>query len=174
MNTKRRITSVSAALLASVLGAGCANVSDEARLREQAVQDSPRRLDQRERVLERAIEDLAHFRRTHRHMEENARGWFGPSFDPFLERFVEERVDPLLSNDWQSSHPEISQLDVDLRLRRTEALIDLGKKRPAARSIRDIARRYHRQQQMLVRDSLGRRVTLAEGIVLLERQLDAL
>ena len=117
---------------------GCATVSNDALIREQAVQNSEHRLAQRERELVRARSDLTHFRTTLRHLREHESGWSRSKFNPFLVRFLEERIDPLVSNEWQTSHPELSQLDVDLRLLRAEAFLDLRMNRDASRAVKSL------------------------------------
>jgi succinate dehydrogenase flavin-adding protein (antitoxin of CptAB toxin-antitoxin module) len=174
MHALRSIALVLAAVFAVSTGVGCATVGDEARLREEAIQHSEQRLFQRQRELERARGDLVHFQTTRRHMTDHYSRWGLRGYDRILARFVDERVDPLLANEWQSSHPELARLDADLRLLRVEAQIDMRSRWAARRSLRDIARRYKGQEQMLVSHRPGQRITLAEGLAILELELQSL
>jgi len=172
MNTAKSNAFAFAILSILVCLCGCATVVDDAYVREQAVQHSEQRLAQREHELVRARSDLAHFRTTLRHLREHETGWTGSSFNPYLVRFLEERVDPLVSNEWQSGHPELAQLDVDLRLLRAEALLDMNMKRDASRAIRDIVQNYEGQEQMLVTNAYGERATLEDSLSAFARKLN--
>lgn len=153
---------------------GCTTVNSAALAREQAVQESEQRLVQRGHELVRARSDLAHFRTTLRHLRDHESPWTRSTFAPVLVRFLNERVEPLVSNEWQSSHPELSQHDVDLRLLHAEALLDLRMKRAATRTVRRIARNYEGQEHMLVTNPLGERATLEDSLRDLNRKLKKL
>lgn len=172
MNASRSSTLVLTLLFTFFLAIGCTTpVADDALAREQSIPHSDERLAQREQDLERARGDLQHFRTTRRHLLEHYSSWQMRTFDEQLERFVDERVDPLLANEWQSSHAELAQLDLDLRLARVDTLVDLNQKRSAARAVREIGRSYEGHKQMLVTRADGERETLEKSLASLRLEL---
>ncbi|MEM7408700.1 MAG: hypothetical protein AAF430_00520 [Myxococcota bacterium] len=170
MNTHRWIP---LALLSFVLvvGAGC--VTDETiadDLLEQTARSEANAplggeaLVQRKLDLDRSYRDLSHFHATLESL--NRRGDRGASvmFREFVDMYLVKHVLPLLEGEWQSRHPEVAVLDVNVRFAVAELWLQMGSPSSTDRMLEEIERRYPGRGEMVVSYPLGSQGTLREGI----------
>ena len=170
MSTYPKITVV---LLAVALlgGAGCVTdetIADEL-LAETAKSEANAPLGgealvQRKLDLDRSYRDLSHFHATLESL--NRRGDRGASvmFREFLDMYLVKHVLPLLEGNWQSRHPEVAVLDVNVRFAVAEIWLQMGSPSSTDRMLEEIERRYSGRGEMVVSYPLGSQGTLREGI----------
>jgi len=121
-------------------------------------------LAQRKHEMERAHRDMIHFATTMEslHGRHDRNGLV--LFSGFLDRYMGEHIGPLLLSEWQSRHPELMVLDVNLRFAQAEVLIQMRDARRVQHVIEEIERRYTGREDMLVEYPIGSQGTLLEGL----------
>jgi len=169
-----RTRDAATALLAMLclLGSGCL-VTDE-RLADELVLDTTAReasaplggeaLSQRKRQLDSTYRDLTHFHATLESLNHRGDRSGQVRFSEFLETYVVKHVMPLLAGEWQSRHPEVAVLDVNVRLAVAELWVQMNAGSAADRMLDEIERRYAGREQMLVAYPIGSKGTLGEGL----------
>jgi hypothetical protein len=131
---------------------------------EQSVPLGGDALAQKKSEMQRSLRDLMHFHRTLSSLAgRNDRTGFS-TFADFLNAYLGMHVDPLLSGQWQSRHPEVMGLDANLRLLKAELFIVLRDTRRAQATIDDITARFGGRENMLVEFPDGEQGTLREGL----------
>ena len=162
--------------LAAVALAACASpkVSDEFGWEETAAEKSSpiggESLAQRKFEMHRAQRDMIAFYETLESMQDR-RDHDGYSlFSGFLDAYMGLYLDPLLEREGQSNHPELMSLDANLRLVKTEVLVQLRDAGRAEESIRDLEQRYRGRESMLVDYPIGTQGTLGDALKLLRER----
>jgi len=137
--------------------------TDEAPLTGEAL--AQRRMD-----LDRAWRDLRHFDVTLRSLTDRRDGRSIALLDDFLSQYLFEHLDPLLAPGWQSAHPELMELDANLRFMKAQILTDMRYTRLVQRAIDDIEGRFQGRENMLVEYPAGEQHALGEAITILREQ----
>lgn len=137
--------------------------SDEAPLTGEA-------LAQRRTDLDRAWRDLRHFDATIQSLADRRDGRSIALLDDFLSQYLFEHLDPLLAPDWPSSHPELMELDANLRFMKAQILTDMRYTRLVQRAIDDIEGRFQGRENMLVEYPAGEQHALGEALTILREQ----
>lgn len=127
-------------------------------------------LDQRKHDLDRAYRDLVHIHRTMQSLIDRKDGRALSELDRFVDRYLDVHLAPLLTADWQSSHPELMARDASLRFVKAEVLIQM--RYPGrVQDVRDeIERRYQGQQDLLIEYPIGKQGTLGKGLEILSNR----
>lgn len=162
------------ALLAAfgLLASGClvtdARLADELVLDTTATEASAplggEALSQRKRELDSTYRDLTHFHATLESLNHRGDRSGRVLFSEFLEAYLVKHVMPLLAGEWQSRHPEVAVLDVNVRLAVTELWVQMNAGSAADRMLEEIERRYAGREQMLVAYPIGTQGTLGDGL----------
>lgn len=170
----RRSGILAGALLASLwlLASGCL-VTDE-RLADELVIDTTaseasaplggEALSQRKRELAGTYRDLTHFHATLESLSHRGDRSGRVLFSEFLDIYIVKHVMPLLAGEWQSRHPEVAVLDVNVRLAVTDLWVQMNAGSAADRMLEEIERRYAGREEMLVAYPIGSKGTLGEGL----------
>lgn len=127
-----------------------------------------RRLD-----MERALGDMLAFQATMASLIDRRDSKGLSTFDEFVAKYMGRHLDPLLVSRWQSTHPEVQAIDINLRFVKADVLVQMRYPRRVQDSINDIQIRYQGRDDMLVEYPVGEQSTLAEAIAILkERKWD--
>ena len=125
---------------------------------------------QRKSELRRALGDVSHFAATleslHRRRDRNGL----VLFSRFLDAYLGLHIDPLLSGEWQSRHPELTGLDANLRFAKADLLIQLRMPRRAQAVMDEIELRFRGREDMLVDYPFGQQRSLREGLEMLRER----
>jgi hypothetical protein len=160
------------AALAAALGCGSKTylAKDFGRPEKSAEEASPTggpTLDQRRENMTRMYKDLVHFRTSLRDSQERGDRTTTNALALFINSYMEMHLDPLLSGEWQSRHPELAGLDADLRLAKADVLIRMKDTGRASKTLDEIASRYKGRDDMLVHYPMGSESPLGKAIKLL-------
>ena len=162
---------VFAALVAGVVGFGCATTNDEfdefAPDNTAAERSAPlggEALVQMKSEMQRGLGDLIHFHSTLASLSERRDSTGFTHFAGFLDAYLGTHVDPLLAGEWQSRHPELMALDANLRLMKAELFILLRDTGRVQDTLEDLFARYQGRENMLVEYPDGKQGTLLEGL----------
>ena len=126
-------------------------------------------LAQKKADMERSLRDLMHVHRTLSSLSGRRDKNGFSNFAEFVDAYLGTHVDPMLSGQWQSRHPEVMALDANLRLMQAEIFIVLRDTRRVQDTIEDIAARYEGRDNMLVVFPSGEQGTLLEGLQRLQK-----
>lgn len=137
-----------------------AGMAEEAPLGGEAL--AQRRMD-----LDRAWRDLLHFDATVQSLADRRDSRSVRLLDDFLSQYLDQHLDRLLQPAWQSTHPEVMALDVNLRFMKAQILTNMRYTRRVQRAIDDIERRYQGRENMLVEYPVGEQHALGEALTLL-------
>ena len=122
------------------------------------------------RELKRTQDDLARYLKTldslRDRKDRNGLVLLKETVDEYLGR----HVDPLLSRDWTSDHPELCGLDLSVRFLSIELLTKLRAPSRAQYMIDDVTERYAGREEVLVDYPLGKKSTLREALKIVEDQ----
>ena len=121
-----------------------------------------RRLD-----LKRAWRDLLHFDDTMQSLVDRKDSRSVALLDGFLAQYMGEHLEPLLRPQWQSFHPEVMELDANLRFMKAQILADMRYPRRVQQSIDDIEIRFEGRESMLIEYPVGEQRSLGEALELL-------
>ena len=124
-------------------------------------------LAQRRLEMRRAYGDMVHFHATLESLKRRRDRSGLVLFNGFLDEYMGTHLDPIMSAEWQSRHPELSVLDANLRFAKAELLMEMRATRRAHRVIDDIERRYQGREDMLVSYPFGDQSTLKDGLEIL-------
>lgn len=169
--TARGLRLVLIAALLGGAGAGCVTnerLADdlvlEATQTEASAPLGGEALAQRKRELDRAFRDLTHMHATLMSLKHRGDRSANVLFSEFVETYLLKHVAPLLEGEWQSRHPEVAVLDVNVRLAVAELWVQMNSRRSADRMIAEIERRYAGREEMLVAYPIGSEGTLGDGL----------
>lgn len=163
-------------VLAMLLGAvtpGCAAMHGEDLRVRTASDEGPlggAALDQRKHDLGRAYRDMVHIHRTMQSLIDRKDGRALSELDRFVERYIGIHLDPLLSAEWQSSHPELMARDASLRFLEAEVLIQMRYPQKVQLVRDEIERRYMGQNDLLIEYPIGKQGTLQQGLEILAKR----
>lgn len=121
-------------------------------------------LVQRRLELDRTFRDLTHFHTTLESLNRRDDRSATLLFSEFLDHYIAKHVLPMLEGEWQSRHPEVAVLDVNVRLAVAELWLQMGSPSRTDEMLEAIERRYAGREQMLVAYPFGSQSTLREGI----------
>lgn len=127
-------------------------------------------LAQRKREMQRAQRDLAHFHATLESLGHRRDRNGSLLFSAFLDAYLGEHLDPLLRGEWQSRHPELLGIDVNLRLAKAAVLVRMRDPRRVQGVIDEIERRFAGRESMLVEYPLGAQNTLGDALRMLRER----
>jgi len=122
-----------------------------------------RRLD-----MQRALGDMLAFQATMASLIDRRDSKGLSNFDEFVAKYMARNLDPLLISDWQSTHPEVQAIDINLRFVKADVLVQMRYPRRVQDSINDIQTRYQGREDMLVEYPVGEQSTLAEALAILK------
>lgn len=121
-------------------------------------------LAQKKVEMRRARNDLVSMQQTlrtlRRHRSENEL----LVFEPFVRRYLRQRVEPLVDGEQASWHPDLAPLDANLRLAEAGVLIELGDRWRVQRLLDDMERRFRGMESLLVETPEGEKRTLGQGL----------
>jgi hypothetical protein len=89
------------------------------------------------------------------------------NLDDFVAAYFGRHLDALLVPEWPSGHPEVMEVDANLRFAKAELLVMMRYPRRVQAVIDDIERRYEGRGSMLVEYPTGEQNTIAEALVIL-------
>jgi hypothetical protein len=124
-------------------------------------------LSQRKLEMKRAYKDLVHFHVTFEslHQRNDRNGLI--LFSEFTGTYMGAHLQPLLRNEWQSRHPEVMGLDVNLRFIQAEVLMQMNDPAAVQQVIDEIERRFKGRENMLVDYPIGDQNPLGRAIEVL-------
>jgi hypothetical protein len=121
-------------------------------------------LSQRKMDMQRAYRDMIHFNATLASLNRRRDKDGLVLFRKFLDRYMGIHIEPMLMGEWQSKHPELTALDVNLRLAKAVLLIQLRARGRAQSVLDETARRYEGREDMLVGYPLGAQSRLGDAL----------
>jgi hypothetical protein len=166
--TRALLLVLAASLCFAVLG--CAGTTKQKTHARAASDESPlggAALNQRKHDLSRAYRDMVHIHRTMQSLIDRKDGRALSELDRFVDRYIVVQLDPLLSAEWQSSHPELMARDASLRFLQAEVLIQMRYPRQVQLVRDEIERRYMGQNDLLIEYPIGKQGTLQQGLQIL-------
>lgn len=125
-------------------------------------------LAQRRQDLTRAYGDVVAFQTTMASLIDRRDTRSLSAFDEFVAEYLGSHLDVLLVAEWQSGHPEVMEVDANLRFAKADLLTKMRYPRRVQRVIDDIERRYQDRANMLVEYPAGEQHTLAEALQILQ------
>ena len=125
---------------------------------------------QRKLELDRAARDLKHFHATLTTVERRNDRAGRVLFEEFVQFYLIKHISPILGGEWQSQHPEVAVLDVNVRLVVAELWSMMGASGRTLQMVEQIEERYRGRGSMVVAYPVGEESTLANGLAYL-RQL---
>ena len=125
-------------------------------------------LAQRRLELESAVRDLVQFQDTLATLRQRSDAEGHILFRNFVDAYLQDRLVPILERPTQSDHPELSGVDLQLRVMAAETLIQMGAPIRAQRAMNEIARRYDGRMALLVEYPLGEAHSLEEALEILQ------
>jgi hypothetical protein len=121
-------------------------------------------LGQRRQDMQRAHRDMLHFHATLESLQGRRDRNGLVLFSQFLDAYMGLHLDPLLTSEWQSRHPELMALDANLRLVKAEVLIQMRSPQRVQQVIEELKERYAGREDMLVEFPIGKQGTLRDGM----------
>ncbi len=171
-----RVRTLILAVAFTVVG-GCAGTPD---LPEDRLWGSPRQVESTplggealammKREMARAHGDMLHFHETLAALDARGDRSGSIQFSRFVDAYMGLHLEPLLASAWQSDHPELAALDVNLRFAVADVLIQLRDPRRVQDVIEEIESRYRGRENMLVEYPIGSQSPLSEGLRLLRER----
>jgi len=163
--------------LALAVGLGCASdrkIPDTFGLESPAAEETTplggEALALRKREMRRAQRDMRHYHATLRGLDERRDRSGKILFAQFLDAYMGLHLDPLLTSEWQSNHPELMALDAGLRLGKAEVLIWMRQQRRAQQTIDELLKRFEGRENMLVEYPFGGQTTLEQALEMLRER----
>jgi len=135
-----------------------------------AVEEAPlggEALAQRRQDLARAYGDLLAFQATMASLIDRRDSRGLSTLDEFVAAYVGRHLDALLAPEWPSGHPEVMEVDANLRFAKAELLVMMRYPRRVQDVIDDIERRYRGRGSMLVEYPAGEQNTVDEALRIL-------
>lgn len=159
-------------LVSLALAIGCASTPevpdsfgfDNAPVAEESTPLGGAALAVRKGELRRAHRDMTHYDATLESLLEHRDRSGTILFGQFLDAYMGTHLDPLLTHQWQSRHPEVAALDASLRLAKADVLVRMRQTRRAQEVIDDLTTRYAGRENLLVEYPIGGQTTLAEAL----------
>ncbi len=165
-----RWTSIGAAMLCVLLVACAGPRSDEGSKPALAMEESPlggEALTQRKQDLQRAYADVLAFQSTMSSLIDRRDTRALSSLDGFVAQYVDNHLDALLAPEWQSGHPEVMEVDANLRFAKADLMVKMRYPRRVQAVIDDIEKRYKDRSNLLVEYPAGEQNTIAEAMEIL-------
>ncbi len=156
---------------ACVIGRGApADLLPDHSLAEASAPLGGEALLQRKSEMRRVLSDMTHFAATLEslHHRKDRNGLV--LFSRFLDAYLGLHIDPLLSSEWQSRHPELTGLDANLRFAKADLLVQLRMPRRAQAVMDEIELRFRGREDMLVDYPFGQQRSLREGLEILRER----
>lgn len=173
LNSLRTLVACSL-LLGSVGSTGCSGIQtqyiSESRWLEEEAPLGGEALAQRKQDLERAVRDMTAFHSTMSSLIDRRDSSGLVIFDDFVVSYLVRHLDPLLSADWQSSHPEVMGTDANLRFIKADILVQMHHPRRVQGVIEEIELRYHGRDGMLIGYPIGEQRTLSDALSILKNR----
>ena len=85
----------------------------------------------------------------------------------FIDAYMGLHVEPVLRPEWQSRHPELMELDANLRFVQADILARMRQTGRSEQRMDDIEERYEGRGEMLVDYPIGSRSTLNDALQML-------
>ena len=121
-------------------------------------------LANRRQEMERAHHDMVHFIATLDSLRYRRDRGGTILFGSFLDAYMGTHLDPLLSGDWQSEHPELLGLDATLRLVEADVFMTMRAPGRMQDAVNEIRRRYAGREEMLVEYPVGQQSPLGTAL----------
>ncbi|MAG34574.1 MAG: hypothetical protein CL908_27210 [Deltaproteobacteria bacterium] len=174
----RTATLLTVLLCLIVLGSGCAfqrgapeayfdRLSGREAVESQLAGEA---LSQRKYSMRRIRRDLASFRQTLEQLQRHGKQSGITRFERFARPFIANRVDPLISEDDPTSHPELRPFRAELLLSKAVVMHQMRDTRAVQETIARLENEFASMTSMLVLYPTGEAVTLQQGITLLRMQ----
>lgn len=128
-------------------------------------------LSQRKYSMRRVRRDLASFRTTLEQLQRHGKTAGIERFERFTRPYIERRVDPLVENRDQTSHPELRPFHAELLLSKAVLMDQMGDRREVQRTIDRLEDEFASMGSMLVLYPTGEAVTLEQSVALLRMQI---
>ncbi len=164
---------LSALLLALGL-AGCVGLDpvplEDAELARPSKPLGGQTLAEHARELKRSQDDLARYLKTLDSLQARRDRNGLVLLKETVDEYLGTHVDPLISRDWTSDHPELIGLDLSVRFLSIELLSKLRAPHRAQYMIDDVMHRYAGREDVLVDYPLGKKSTLREALEIVEDQ----
>ena len=125
-------------------------------------------LARRKLELKSASQDLLQFQATLATLRQRSDAEGHVLFQKFVNAYLEDQLDPILARPTQSEHPELSRLDVHLRVMTAETLIQMSAPIRAQRAMNEIARRYEGRMALQVEYPPGEAHSLEDALEILQ------
>ena len=150
---------------------GCAGARPDYGVQETlVVEEAPlggEALAQRKQDLTRAHGDMVSFQSTMASLIDRRDSRGLATFDEFVAAYMGRHLEGLLVAEWQSGHPEIMEVDANLRFAQADLFVKMRYPRRVQRVIDDIERRYADRGNMLVEYPPGEQNTITEALEIL-------
>jgi len=127
-------------------------------------------LANRKHEMQSAYRDMIHFHTTLESLNQRRDQNGFILFRGFLDEYMGVHLDPLLRSEWQSRHPELMALDVNLRLLKADVLIQMHTPRRIQQVIDEVRVRFEGRGDMLVDYPVGSQGTLEEALEILGKR----
>ena len=124
-------------------------------------------LDQRRENMTRMYKDLVHFRTSLNDAEKRGDRTTTVALGYFIDAYIGMHLDPMLSGEWQSRHPELWGMDADLRLAKAEVLVHMHDRGRADEVLDELSTRYAGREDMLVHYPIGSQSPLGKAMALI-------
>lgn len=168
--SRGRLAATGAALLCGLFVACAGPRSDYGDTPSLSIEEAPlggEALGQRKQDLKRAYGDMIAFQTTMSSLIDRRDTRALSSLDEFVAAYMGRHLDALLAPEWQSGHPEVMEVDANLRFAKADLLVKMRYPRRVQSVIDDIERRYKDRSNMLVEYPVGEQNTIAEAMVIL-------
>ena len=158
-----------AAFLPATLGLGCGGIP------VTMAEDNPRPpladgaalsgegLEQRKREMQRAMRDMVHIGATMESLRLHA-GSDDDLFRDYIDRYLEEQVDPLLSSSTASEDPGLAALGASLHFVKGDLLVEMSERYRVWGVIDEIDDRFEGRDSLIVDYPIGSQTTLRDAL----------
>lgn len=127
-------------------------------------------LAQRKYSMRRIRRDMASFRQTLEQLERHGKASGTQRFQRFAKPYIANRVDPLISGENPTSHPELRPFHAELLLSKALLLHQMDEDRAVRETIERLEDEFVSMTSMLVLYPTGEAVTLEQSIALVRMQ----
>ena len=121
-------------------------------------------LDQRRENMARMYKDLVHFCTSLDDAEERGDRTTAVALGYFVDAYIGMHLDPMLTGEWQSRHPELWGMDADLRLVKADVLVRMHERSRANDVLEELGTRYAGREDMLVHYPIGSQSPLGKAM----------
>jgi hypothetical protein len=124
-------------------------------------------LDHYRERMKRMHHDLIHMQATLDRLRYRGNRGSTLQLGRFIDAYMGMHVEPVLRPEWQSRHPELMELDANLRFVQADILARMSQTGRAEERMDDIEERYAGRGEMLVDYPIGSRSRLSDALQML-------